>query len=472
VKRRPHIMPRSALTTPEDMARVNAETEAADKAKPFPKKFTARLSDSGIDARWDQNRDKPERFPFIVRDTEVKGFQIRVGRRKLTWQFEHERSDHGKRIYTCKTLGYYDPNAHVGRIFDPAPWHVDCEAARKAAIVIAGKLIEGTAPAAKRAGVKFAEAFAAYVAYLEHKAGEHGKPARWAYNVQALGNKIMLPKWSNWTLGEMGERPDAVADWHKEVVRKHGATSANHCARIIRAMYRRRAGLDRTLNVAFLPTSGVRLAKEKGEQKGMMAAGFPAWFSAWSRIPNATRRGYHLAGLLTGARPGELARSRWRDFDAKAHILTIGDAKAGNTIEIPTTPEIEAAIKLAATDSKIIYKSHGREFVHAKTVRRSPDDFIFAGCQFIQARNRSELPAMGHALRRTYKTVATDHCGVPDDISAALLGHVPEGMSQKYLIRWARMSGPAIIEAQRKISKTIMALLKAKPASAKRQRAA
>ena len=269
----------------------------------------------------------------------------------------------------------------------------------------------------------------------------------------------------------MGERPDAVADWHKATVKRHGATSANHCARIIRAMYRRRAGLDRTLNVAFLPTSGVRLAKEKGEQKGMMAAAFPAWFAAWSRIPNATRRGYHLACLLTGARPGELARTCWRDYDAKAHVLTIGEAKAGNTIEIPTTPEIEAAIKLAATDSTIVYKSHGKEFVHKKTVARGSDDFIFAGCQFIQARNRTELPAIGHALRRTYKTIATDHCGVPDDISAALLGHVPEGMSQKYLIRWARTSGPAILDAQAKISRTIMQLLKAKPVT-KRKRAA
>ena len=72
------------------------------------------------------------------------------------------------------------------------------------------------------------------------------------------------------------------------------------------------------------------------------------------------------------------------------------------------------------------------KFVHKKEVSRKPDNFIFAGCQFIQARNRSEVPCIGHASRRTYKTIATDHCGVPDDISAALLGHVPEGMSQKY----------------------------------------
>lgn len=435
-------------------------------------KITAKLSDYYVDAVWDQNSDKPDAFPILLRDTEAKGFQIRVGRRRLAWQFEHERSDHGKRIYTCKALGFFDPGFHAGLTVHREPWHVDCDTARKAATVIAGKVLEGTAPAPKRAGVKFAEAFADYVAYLEHKAAENGKPARWAYNVQALGNQIILPKWATWTLGEMAERPGAVAEWHKEAVRKFGATSANHCARIIRAMYKRRAGLDRTLNVAFLPTSGVKLAKVKSEQKGIIAADFPAWFTAWQEIDNATRRGYHLANLLTGARPGELARTRWRDFDAKAHVLTIGDAKAGNSIEIPTTPEIESAIKLAATDSTVVYKSHGRRFVHKKTVSRGPDDLIFPGCEHIQHRNRSELPVIGHALRRTYKTIATDHCGVPDDISATLLGHVPEGMSQKYLIQWARKSGPAILEAQATISKTIMQLLKAKPARAQKKRAA
>jgi integrase len=438
-------------------------------------KITVLLSDPHIDAVYDfigEDATEPgpvgDKFlvkgiqpPILLRDRQVKGLQLRIGKRRLAWQFEHERSDHGKRVYTCKALGYFDRGFNFSGRVERAAWHVTTDAAREAATVIAGKVLGGTAPATKRAGVKFAEAFEDYCRYLEHKAAENGKPARWAYNVRHLGKTILLPKWATWTLSEMSERPDAVADWHREAVRKFGATSANHAARIVRAMYKRRAGLDRTLNVAFLPTSGVRLAKVKREQKGMAAADLPEWFVAWQKIDNATRRGYHLANLLTGARPGELARTRWRDFDAKAHVLTIGDAKAGNTIEIPTTPEIESAIKLAANDSTIVYKSHGRRFVHKKAVSRRPDDFIFPGCQQIQHRNRRELPVRGHALRRTYKTIATDHCSVPDDISAALLGHVPEGMSQKYLIRWARMSGPAIVKAQLNISRTIMSLLKA-----------
>jgi integrase len=157
------------------------------------------------------------------------------------------------------------------------------------------------------------------------------------------------------------------------------------------APLRRSAALRYADAGADVPTAFVEMHAERGKQKGLAVRDFPAWFAAWQSIPNATRRGYHLANLVTGARPGELGRTRWRDLDAEAHVLTIGDAKAGNTIEIPTTPEIEDAIKLAATDSTIIYKSHGREFVHEKTVARGPDDFIFAGCQFIQARNPERI---------------------------------------------------------------------------------
>jgi hypothetical protein len=35
---------------------------------------------------------------------------------------------------------------------------------------------------------------------------------------------------------------------------------------------------------------------------------------AWSKIDSAIRQAYHLTGLLIGARPGELARRRWRDY--------------------------------------------------------------------------------------------------------------------------------------------------------------
>jgi integrase len=162
-----------------------------------------------------------------------------------------------------------------------------------------------------------------------------------------------------------------------------------------------------------------------------------------------------MVNLLTGARPGELSRTCWQDIDPEAGTLTIGDAKAGNDIPVPLAPAIRDALKLAA-DAGPDHK---------------PGDLIFPGCAQVghrddwtprdreEKRQKVKLPARGHALRRTYKTIAMAHCKVPDDVSAFLLGHVPEGMSQKYLLRWALSSGPAIREAQAKISREMVRLL-------------
>ncbi len=136
------------------------------------------------------------------------------------------------------------------------------------------------------------------------------------------------------------------------------------------------------------------------------------------------------------------AHGTWR---AKGHgckrLPTIGDAKAGNDIPIPLTPAILDALKLATKAAP----------------DHEPGDLIFPGCA--QVAHREQLPTRGRALRRTFKTIATAHCKVPDDVSAFLLGHVPEGMSQKYLLRWALSSGPAIREAQATISREMVRLL-------------
>ncbi len=159
--------------------------------------------------------------------------------------------------------------------------------------------------------------------------------------------------------------------------------------------------------------------------------------------PNAS--GIGLVDLLIGARAGRACRARWRDLDTKAMLFTMPDAKKENDIEIPITPEIVAAFELARKDK-----------ARPNDVGTGPDDLIFPGC--LNNPTRDKLPARGHALRRTYKTIAEDWCKVPPQISEYLEGRMPEGVKGRYLLKWARKEGPAIIEAQRKMSRTIMAL--------------
>jgi integrase len=357
-------------------------------------------------------------------DKRVPGLFLRVGRRAVTWYFRADHRSGGKHIVTSKTLGRF-PETGIN-------------SAREQAKVLLGRVANRDVIPSKRNGTKFGEAFEQYINYLTLKAEAKGKRAAWAYNVKALGDKIMLPKWSGWTLAQMSAKPDVVADWHLTVVKSNGPVSANHCARIMRAIYRRAAKRDRSLKSGDLPTSAVDMAHEKREQKGLKitAAEFRKWKAANDALA-PIKRSYHLVNLLTGARPGELAKVKWSGVDLENRVLVISSsAKMDNAIEVPMSDEIIKALPKQ---------------------RRAPHDLVWEGVW--NNRQRDALPAKGHALRRVYKTVAADHVKVPDDISAVLLGHQPEGMSAQYLLRWARINGPAVIEAQAAISKKIVSLL-------------
>ena len=63
---------------------------------------------------------------------------------------------------------------------------------------------------------------------------------------------------------------------------------------------------------------------ETPSQKALDFKKFPAWLKAWRKIDSATRQAYHLTELLTGTRPGELARLRWADVKHNERNLVPG----------------------------------------------------------------------------------------------------------------------------------------------------
>lgn len=88
---------------------------------------------------------------------------------------------------------------------------------------------------------------------------------------------------------------------------------------------------------------------------------------------------------------------------------------------------------------------------------------MFAHCG--QVGQREDLPARGHALRHTWRTVAAD-CGVDELLAHFMLGHVPQNISQAYITRLVLSAGPALRQAQRKVSKRILHLLGSDPTCA------
>jgi integrase len=361
---------------------------------------------------------------YIIADASTAGLHLRVGLKRKTWHFYNERRLHGGRIVTSERLGHL-PDMNLA-------------AARKAAKVIAGRIAAGRVEPGKRKAAKFGAAMDEYISHLERQSERRGKPARWAGKVRSLSRLYLIPYWGKWPLAEMSGSPAAVRDWHAKVTKDAGPTTANRCVQTMRACYRHASRLNRSLPVA-LPTSAVVMNVEKPSQKALAFADFPRWRAAWSEIESPVRRAYHLFCLLSGCRPGEAARLRWIDVHDNEQSFTIPNAKASRDIVLPFSEEIAGALRMARDAAK------------------EGADLVFPGLSYIDYRDAG-LPMKGQALRHTYRTICAD-LEIDELITHYLMGHAPQGISQKYIATLILQNGPGMKAAQAKISKRVFKLL-------------
>jgi integrase len=352
-------------------------------------------------------------------DSQVPGLQVRVGKHRVTWAFLKEHSTHGKRGVTFKRLGFYPGT--------------DVKAARKLALQEAGRVAAGRITPGRRAALKVD---AALDAYLEHLRARP-KGATWAKNVASVARVHIRPEFGSWPLNELSAVPARVRDWHKKITRQSGPVAANKAAKILRAAYRHAARLDRALPPA-LPTSAVEMNAETRSQRALAPADFPKWKAAWDEIDSPTRKAFQMIGLLSGMRPGELARLKWADVLPRERCFVIRGAKANNDIRVPMSAAIARALKLARDAAR------GSEWVFPAR----------AGGHIVKF-DADDLPAWGMMYRRTWRTIAAD-LGIDELIAHFCLGHIPAGISRGYVVKMTLASGAAMRAAQRRISAEIV----------------
>jgi integrase len=363
----------------------------------------------------DAFRDFAEGETRLIWDTKVSGLRVRIGKHRVSWSFFQQHQIHGKRSTTSVTL------RGVMTLAD----------ARKAALVIAGRDAAGRQVPGKRESVKFEAAFSEYLLHLEAKAKRKGKPARWKKNVVQLGNSILLPEFAKFPLADLSHAPALVRDWHVKVTKTSGPVQANRAAQVLRACYRHAAKLNRSLPPA-LPTSAVAMNTETPAEKGI--ADFHKWAAAWSSIPSPVRRGFNLAQLLLGLRPGECSRLEWQDIDCKARAVTVRNTKPGKNLRLPMSAPIARALRMArGADDVLIFPS----------ARHNPV--------------RDELPAYGHALRHAYASIAKA-LRIDPFLVKALMGHsLGSDVTEGYV--WTEMLRGPLRQEQRRISRRIVELL-------------
>jgi integrase len=385
--------------------------------------------DSFLDAQLSFERDRV----WTLRDPTTDGLQIRLGRHRATWLFYWDDRRHQRRRITSKRLGFF-PTMRT-------------EEARDAARIERGRVAAGEIGPGKREAIKVETSLAEYAAYLESKSAAKGKPATWAKNVRHLVKKHIGPRWGTWSLADIAMHPGAVADWHRDITEANGPVTANKCCKVLRAAYKRSAKRDVSLPQRD-PSSAVDFNIETSAQTALAFRDYPKWLEAWRAIevgPKApARKEYHLFGLFTGMRPGEVARIRWRDVKPRERVIEIPDAKKDNTIRIIMSAPIARVLKRARDLDK----------------PKDRDAFVFQHCG--HAGHRDNLPRRGHDLRHSYKTVCVN-LGIDDVIAHVLQGWRPRNISEKYLTRLVLAAGEGIRASQRRMSAKIIQLLGADP---------
>jgi integrase len=214
-----------------------------------------------------------------------------------------------------------------------------------------------------------------------------------------------------------------------------GPVAANHAAKTLRAAYMGAAREDTSLPRDRHPCTSVEYNVEEARQVGI--TDWKAWRKAWDKIPNPTRRAYHLFALLSGVRPGEGARVRWDGLSAKRRTLTIKKSKSGLDVTIPLSlPLCRVLRSLPRPRRGYVFPARGPK---GHIVRFDSDG----------------LPVYANGLRHTYTSIAAA-VGVDQLTIDMLTTHQPRGMSQKYFLHMIVVSGPAMRKAQARISAEII----------------
>lgn len=375
-----------------------------------------RLRDRDIDAMVELGGDEA----VVVWDSLARGLRLRVGKHRNTWSLVREHRRRGARSATVRRLGFWPALSVAG--------------ARKAAQAITGQIAGGHLEPGKAAALLFTDAWDKYLAYLKAE-----KSPTWHKIATGLGKLYLIPKWQGWSLAEISNSPQDVKDWHADTA-KHSAVIADKCGKLLRACYRYSGRLRRDLPAA-LPTSGIKFRDVEARQAGMTDAEHRAWGEAWRKITNKTRAAYQLAAILTGMRPGELARVRVEDVHDDHFVIR--KAKAGADIWVPASAPIKAALQMA------LDAGQGSEW-------------LFPGRNggHIKKFDVDDLPCHGNALRHNYKNISvTMQPPVDETLQELLQAHTPKGVSRKYVAIMVVTQSAAMRAAQQRISERIVSLL-------------
>jgi len=375
---------------------------------------------------------------YKVRDTELPGFLLIVGRRRKSYTAQAEHWVHGVRKSKSVVIG------HAGEI--------SARDARGQAKLLIAQVTRGEAiptPAKKAAalaaagGVTLRQAWGRYLsAHMERKNRSPSTMKSYADHVERV-----LADWLDLPLRVLGENPVMVAERHDKLTEVSGPSAANGAMRTLRAIYNHARKSHRDLPPEN-PTLAVDWNSEKRRNTAMGLEDLPTWFSQARLMRHPVRREFHLFSLLSGSRPGALLEARIEHINFRERILHIPRPKGGadRAFDIPLSRPMIRCLVRAIRASRMLFPNSDVGWVFAA---ESQD-----GHMAEHKENRKVLSKWGNDLRQTYRTMG-QIAGLSEIDMHLLMNHSLPGVNAGYITRAKLISGH-LRTTQEKLTKIIV----------------
>lgn len=396
----------------------------------------------------------PQGERYIVRDTKLPGFLVRVGTHRKTYMIKIDTSVGGKRRTVSETIG------HAG--------HITATKARdKAQRRILDLRDETLRPV--ELGPTLREGWERVKIHLER---DHASQDTFDSYRNAI--ELHLADWLDLPIAKISHA--MVVDRHDQLSVKRtvngqkrgGAYIANRVLKTFRTVYRHaRKSCPQILTIDMDPTLAIDWHKEERRNRGMAPEDLAAWYSQLQEIRNPLRRELHLLLLLSGSRPTALCSMENANVHIEQRALYVPRPKGGEdrAFWMPLSTPMLECIERARQAGAAYYPKLAKKWLFPSADSR-------VGHITNHAEKKTDFKK-GNDLRQTYRNVCRK-LKIPKITSMQLMNHkVPvEGEEEElkastgdvhddYGTVSVHVLGDDLRAAQEKISAFIMdALLK------------
>lgn len=380
----------------------------------------------------------------IVRDTELPGLFVMVGKKRKTFMVQGDLRLNGKRqsirikVGEVGDLKTREARARakellgsIARGVDPRPKAQTCETP-------GGETNQGPSisPTLRTAWARYRDS------HLKRKGRSDGTIANVRDHVERL-----MADWLDQPLSVLGNDPSLVASRHEQITTENGPYIANGCMRSLRAIYNHARKTARSLP-AENPVIAVDWNKEKRRDTALSLGELPSWVDELRAIDNPIRREFHLFLLLSGSRPDAVKRAKIEHVNFRTRILHMPKPKGGEVkaFDIPLSRAMIRCLVRVIRLGRVLYPTQAQEWVFPADSER--------GHLAEHKEERATLSKWGNDLRQTYRTIAQT-AAIPDLDIHLLMNHAVPGVNAGYITR-SKLLGDHLRQQQEMISRKIV----------------